>query len=167
MAERLKLDIYHTFQSLEWATSYYYYSSAVPSESVIDSLAEAEAYLFSENVEIRRWEAFHANGTKWDEDSLSIAVPGVRTGNMANIHYALLLRETAPANKRPSVKYIHGYTVDAFTSLGELSTTYLGYINDFGDVLNSLDFRDSDTQLIEGLVFRGFSRRTKMRQISQ
>lgn len=167
MTERIKLDLYHSYQSLEWATSYYYYSAAVPSESAIDALAEAEAQLFSENIEIRRWEAFHANGTKWDEGALSIAVQGVRTGNMANIHYALLLRELAPANKRPSVKYIHGFTVDAFTSLGELSTTYLGYVDDFGDYLNATDWRDSDTQVIQGLVFRGFSRRTKMRQISQ
>lgn len=158
--------LYHTWETLEWGTKYYWGGTLPPTYPTILALSEAEATLIKATININRYEVFSATGVKIDEGDLGTN-PGALSDNMANIHYALLLREAAPAVKRPSVKYIHGYGINAFTPDGELSSAYQTLIANFGSFMAGEQWVDSDGGNITGMIFRGFSRRKKMRQISQ
>jgi hypothetical protein len=158
--------LYHTFETLEWATKYYWGGTLPPGAVPIIALALGESALCSENVVFSRFEVNNAVGVKIDEGDLG-GFPGGQIDNMVDIHYALLLREQAPANKRPSVKYIHGFTVNAFTSLGELSSDYISAVGDFSSAMAASQWVDSDGGSVSGVLFRHFTRRKKMRQLSQ
>lgn len=154
--------LYHSYLNVEWGTKYYFEDGNFGTPvSLATALADAEGPLLSDSVLINRYEYFSPAGVKTAEGAM--ANTGERTGEIMPINYAIFVRLASGGPKRPSTKYLHGYTEDLVTD-GEPNLTLSNAISAYGADLAAADVTDSDGEFVTGAIFRGFSRRRRLRR---
>lgn len=149
---------------LEWATKYHTADTADPGARAA-ICAGAEAELVSDFVTFTRWESYSIAGIKVAEGVFSPLIIGDRAGDMQPIKYAMLIRLVSTINfKRPSSRYIHGWTEDLQTQ-GSLNATGAAAVAGYNTALAGTSwYVDSDGSTIAGHTFRGFTKRKRMRR---
>lgn len=155
--------LYHLFSNFEWGTRYWFADAeTTPPGTLATALANAEAPLMSDVILITRFESYNTAGVKDLEGGLSVA--GTNTQDMLPITYAIFLRFVSSGPKRPSTKYIHGWC-ENFQTDGDLNVTGSGAVNTYSAALVAANVTDSDGVPIDGVVFRRFSRRRRIRRL--
>lgn len=127
------------------------------------AIATAIAPLVSSAWEFVRWVSRDSAGRKRFEGNFASYLPGTASGEVVAPKYALLLRIASAAVKRPSVKFIHGFTEGDMVN-GNPSGGLLTAINAAGVALAAAGVLDSDGNPLTDLIFRSFSRRRKVRR---
>jgi len=156
------IEIYQSFGTLEWCNKYFIKDGvSITPSSLAAALVNAQKPLQCAPVSYTRYRYLDAAGSVVAEGTLTGV--GTATGDMMPIHYAILVRITGISNvKRPSVKYIHGFT-ESWNTNGVWQTAGNTALAAYATALNSNNVCDSDNLLITDAVFRGFSRRKRMR----
>lgn len=150
--------------SLEWATKYHFQSIGDMNDSVADQVADAEGIMCHSSITFNRWEGYDSLGHMFT--SGTVVAGGAAGGEAMPIKYALLLRlQTAGSLGRPSVRWIHGWP-EAWQSGGSLSLSGTTAIQDYNAAMVSVaNYRDSSGLAVPSHLFRGFSRRKRMRRL--
>lgn len=155
--------IFSYYGGLEWGNRYYVTAVASDIPGQADTIAQAQRELQADNVQLTRWELLDSLGHKTTEGGFS-DLHGVLDGDMMPIHYALLIRFNTTGPKRPSYKYVHGYTEQLQTdgAPSSLLPTQLGL---YSSGLEDADVGDSDGSVMTSITFRKFTRRKRMRHV--
>lgn len=150
--------------SLEWASKYHFLSTANITPAAAVACADAQRAMQTSQIVYSRWEGFDTVGHKFTEGSLA-GVPGTAAGEAMPIHYAILLRlVTATTVKRPSTRFIHGWT-ESYQNADVLSATWITALAAYNTAMAAVaGYRDSDGLSVTSHVFRRFSHRDRMRK---
>lgn len=156
--------IYYALSQFEPACKYYMANEGLLTQATAESLLNAMKPLQCIDIAYTRWEGFDADGLKVEEGALSGY--GSAGGQTMPFTYALLLRLLSVQNvKRPSVKYIHGFSED-FTQNGRPTSEFLARVAVYGIALSVAGVVDSDGGDVTGAVFRTFTRRRRVRRLT-
>lgn len=156
------IEVYQNFNTLEWCNKYYIQAGNTnPSATIANTIRDFQKPLQTTNITYTRWRRLSGTGTLIAEGAMTGA--GTATGEMMPIHYAMLIRLIATTEVgRPSVKYIHGWS-ENWQSGNILTSGAITALTNMGVAVLAAGLANSNGNVLENVVFRGFSRRRRIR----